>query len=68
MLDSTGKLYERMIFNRVQSELDDQENEELLEMHYGFRAARSTLHALQEVQKRVDKAFSMKNRTSYENH
>ena len=60
MLDSTGKLYERMILKRVQSELNDPENEGLSEMQYGFRAGRSTLHAVQEVQKRVDKAFSMK--------
>ena len=43
MLDSTGKLYEKMILNRVQSELDDPENEGLLEMQYGFRAGWSTL-------------------------
>ena len=60
MLDSTGKLYKRMILNRVQSELNDPQNEWLAEMQYGFRAGRSTLHAVQEVQKRVDKAFSMK--------
>ena len=59
MLDSTGKLYERMILNRVQSELDDPENEGLSEMKYGFRAERSTLAAVQEVQKSVGKAFSM---------
>ena len=29
-------------------------------MQYGFRAGQSTLHTVQEVQKRVDKAFSMK--------
>ena len=52
MLDATGKLYERMILNQVQSELDDLENEGLLEMQYRFRAGRSTLHAVQEVQKR----------------
>ena len=60
MLDSTGKLYERMILNRMQSELDDPENEGLSEMQYGFRAGRSTLNAVQEVQKSVDKAFSIK--------
>ena len=60
MFDSTGKLYERMILNRVQSELDDPENEGLSKMQYGFRAGRSTLNAVQEVQKSVDKAFSMK--------
>ena len=60
MLDSTGKLYERMILNRVQSELNDSENEGLSGMQYGFRAGRSTLNAVQEVQKSVDKAFSMK--------
>ena len=60
MLDSTGKLYERMILNHVQSELDDPGNEELSEMQYGFRAGRSTLNAVQEVQKSVDKALSMK--------
>ena len=54
MLDSTGKLYDRMILNRVPSELDDLETEGLSEMQYGVRAGRSTLHALQEVQKRVD--------------
>ena len=60
MLDSTGKLYERMILNRVQLELDDLENEGLSEMKYGFHAGRSTLNAVQEMQKSVDKAFSMK--------
>ena len=60
MLDSTGKLYERMILNHVQSELDDPEEEGLSEMQYGFRAGRSTLYAVREVQKRVDKAFSVK--------
>ena len=46
MLDSTGKLYERMILNRVQSELDVPKNEGLSEMQYGFRAGRSTLNAV----------------------
>ena len=49
-----------MILNRVQSELDDPENERLSEMQYGFRAGRSTLNAVQVVQKSIDKAFSMK--------
>ena len=49
ILDSMGKLYERMILNSVQSELDDQENEELLEMQYWFCEGWSTLHAVQEV-------------------
>ena len=60
MLDSTGKLYERMILNRVQNELDDPENEGLSEMQYGFRAGPSTLNVVQEAQKSVEKAFSMK--------
>ena len=60
MLDSTSKLYERMILNSVQSELADPENEWLSEMQYGFRAGRSTSNVVQEVQKSVDKAFSMK--------
>ena len=60
MLDSTGKLYERMILNLVQLKLDDPENERLSEMQYGFRAGRSTLNAVQEVHKSFDKAFSMK--------
>ena len=60
MLDSTGKLYERMILNRVQLELDNPENKGLSEMQYGFRAGRSTFNAVQEVQKIVNKAFSMK--------
>ena len=60
MFDSTDKLCERMILNRVQLELDDPENEGLSEMQYGFRAGRSTLNAVQEVQKSVGKAFSMK--------
>ena len=65
MLDYTGKMYERMILNRVQSELDDPENEGLSDMQYGFRAGRITLHAVQEVQKRVDKAFSMERKYFY---
>ena len=60
MLDCTGKLHERMILNRVQSELDDRKNVGLSEMQYGFRAGRSTLNAVQEVQKSVDKTFSVK--------
>ena len=60
MLHSTGKLYERMILNCLQSELDDLENEGLWVMQYGFCTRWSTLHAMQKVQKRVDKAFSMK--------
>ena len=60
MFDSTGKLYERMILNRVQSELDDPDNEGLSKMQYGFRAGRSNLNSVQEVQKSVDKAFSIK--------
>ena len=51
MLDSTGKLYEKMILNRMQSELDDPENEGLLDMKYGFLAGRSTsLHFLRCIQ------------------
>ena len=49
-----------MILNRVQSELDGPENEGLLEMQYGFRVGRGTLNAVQEVQKSIDKAFSVK--------
>ena len=60
MLESTRKLYERMILNRVQLELDDPENEGLLKMQYGFCAGRSTSNSVQVVQKSVDKAFSMK--------
>ena len=60
MLDSTGKLYERMILNHMQSDLNDPENEGLSEMQYGFRAGRSTLKAVQEVKISVDKAFSVK--------
>ena len=60
MLDSAGKLYEWMIFNHGQSELDDPKIEGLSEMQYGLRAGWSTLHVVQEVQKRVNKAFTMK--------
>ena len=60
MLDSTGKLYERMILNCVQLELDDPEKKGLSVLKYGFRAGRSTMNAVQEVQKNVDNAFSMK--------
>ena len=60
MLDSTGKLYERMILNRMQSELEDPENTGLSDIQYGFRAGRITLNAVQEVQRSVDIAFFMK--------
>ena len=60
MLGSTGKLYERMTLNRVHSDLEDPWHEGISEMQYGFYAGRNTLDAVQEVQKRVDRAFSMK--------
>ena len=56
MLESKRKLYERMILNRIQSELDDPKKEGLSKMQYGFHAGRSTLHAVQKVQKTVYKA------------
>lgn len=62
MLDTTGKLYERMILNRIQPMLDNPQCEGLSQMQFGFRKGRSTLHAVQEVQKGVIEAFSMKPR------
>ena len=49
-----------MILNHVQRQLDELENKEVSEMLYEFPAGWSTLHAVQKVYKRVDKAFFMK--------
>ena len=63
MLDTTGKLYERMILNRIGEILDALGSEGLSDMQFGFRAGRSTLHAVQEVQKKVTEAFNSKHRS-----
>ncbi|KAF0715677.1 Uncharacterized protein FWK35_00027935 [Aphis craccivora] len=55
MLDTTGKLFERIVCNRIEEALD-KERTGLAENQYGFRKGRSTIDAIQRVLTEVTEA------------
>jgi hypothetical protein len=55
MLDTTGKLFERIVCNRIEEALD-KERTGLAENQYGFRKRRSTIDAIQRVLTEVTEA------------
>lgn len=57
VLHTAGKLYERMILNRIESTVEERQG--LTEMQFGFRKAKSTLHEIQEVGKGVQSIYKM---------
>lgn len=56
LLDCTGKLYEKILDNRLRDILDSSVDNGLSANQYGFRRGRSTLDALTEVCRTVDEA------------
>ena len=57
MIDSTGKLFERLILNRMEKGCDKEDNERISAAQFGFRKGLSTHHALKKVEERVSEAF-----------
>ena len=58
LLDSAGKLFERVIYNRLEQYIES--NGGLSEHQYGFRKSRSTLDAIKMVIERAQKAIEGK--------
>ena len=57
MIDSTGKLFERLILNRMEMVCEEEDNEGISAAQFGFRKGLSTYHALKKVEERVSKAL-----------
>ena len=57
MIDSAGKLFERLILNRMEKVIKKAENEGISPNQFGFRKGMSTYHALQKVEERVSEAL-----------
>ena len=57
MIDSTGKLFERLILNRMEKVCDKEDNEGISAAQFGFRKGLSTNHALKKVEERVSEAL-----------
>jgi len=55
MLDTTGKLYERIISNRIEEAMA-KEKTSLADNQYGFRKGRSTIDAIDKVMNVVEDA------------
>lgn len=49
LLDSIGKLFEKIIDNRLRNVLKDGKENGLSENQFGFRKGRSTIHAIEQV-------------------
>lgn len=56
LLDCTGKLFEKVIDNRLRVALENEDGNGLSESQFGFRKGRSTIHALEEVIKFADES------------
>ena len=50
MIDSTGKLFERLIFNRMEKMCEEVVNEGFSAAQFGFRKGLLTDHALKKVE------------------
>ena len=57
MIDSAGKLFERLILNRMEKVIEKAGSEGISPNQFGFRKGMSTHHALQKVEERVSKAL-----------
>ena len=57
MIDSTGKLFERLILNRMENMCEQEDNERISVAHFGFHKGLSTHHALKKVEERVSEAL-----------
>ena len=58
MIDSTGKLFERLILNRMENMCKEEDNEGISAAQFGFRKGLSTHHALKKVEERVRRLFT----------
>ena len=57
IIDSAGKLFERLILNRMKKVIEKAENEGISPNQFGFRKGMFTHHALQKVEERVSEAL-----------
>ena len=57
MIDSTGKLFKRLILNRIENVCQEEDNEGISAAQFGFRKGLSTHHALKKVEERVSEAL-----------
>ena len=57
MIDSMGKLFERLILNRMKNVCKEEDNEGISAAQFSFRKGMSTHHALKKVEERVSEAL-----------
>ena len=57
MIDSTDKLFERLILNRMEKVCEEEDNEEISAARFGFRKGLSTHYALKKVEEKVSEAL-----------
>ena len=56
IIDSTGKLFERLILNRMEKVCEEEDNEGISAAQFGFRKGLPTHHALTNYRAREDSA------------
>ena len=59
MIDSTRKLFERLILNRMEKMCEEEDNEGFSAAQFGFRKGLSTHHALKKVEERESRRLFM---------
>ena len=57
MIESTGKLFERVILNRMENVCEEEDTEGISAAQFGFHKGLSTHHALKKVEERVSEAL-----------
>ena len=57
IIDSSGKLFERLLLNRMEKVCEEEDNEGISAAQFGFRKGLSTHHALKKVEERVSEAL-----------
>ena len=57
MIDSTGKLFERLTLNRMVKVCEEEDSEGISAAQFGFRKALSTHHAFKKVEERISEAL-----------
>ena len=50
MIDSTSKLFERLILNRMEKVCEEEDDEGISAAQFGFRKGLSTHHALKKIE------------------